>query len=96
MKKKILIGFIMITLLMVSGCDLFKCKSDADCDDGDPCTSEECQDGICVIGDSLAVGSDECPETQHCYGTCVVDDDCSPKDVCVCNAGSCAKRSSTS
>ncbi len=61
-----------------------ECTVDADCDDGDPCTTDTCESGSCSN-----VG---CPPGQVCGDTgcmagpeCTMDSDCGPTDACVQN-----------
>ncbi|MHC4697426.1 MAG: hypothetical protein ACYTFA_11840, partial [Planctomycetota bacterium] len=81
------------------------CQSDADCDDGDPCTTDICladgtcqntpdctSDADCDDGDSCT--NDSCGADGCCYNTpvCTSDGDCDDGNACTadtCGADSC-------
>ncbi len=79
------------------------CGSDADCDDGDPCTDDRCQQGACSHQFSCACQSDaDCDDGDPCtddrcqQGDCRYDDNaaaCDDGDACTrddtCAAGRC-------
>ena len=81
------------------GCDTC-CAVDADCDDGLPCTRDQCVDAACVSSDDPALCDDGDPCTEdacsggqcaHPAGTgelCDDGDPCTVGDVCA--AGTCA------
>ena len=59
-----------------------ECGSDAECDDGNPCTGDLCVDGTC---------SHEVNETDACddKNACTIDDSCLPSAVCAGTPVSC-------
>lgn len=63
------------------------CPSDQDCDDGDPCTDDDCSDGLCAstpIPD-CCVSDSECDDDDPCtLDVCVEDNRCATFDISNC------------
>ncbi len=61
------------------------CDDDADCDDGFACTTDSCDNGVCVYQTDDAV----CDDGQWCNGAerCVVDQGCQPGQPPDCDDG---------
>ena len=72
----------------IAGC----CSSDATCDDGDPCTTDVCEDGACVVsqGDPLLGCCDEnadCADSDPCTADLCVQNQCESIVIPGCGAG---------
>ena len=69
------------------------CGSIADCDDGNPCSDQDCQQGQCVysVYANCCAGAFECGGGEQCVGNgnaakcseCALDIDCPSSDPCV-------------
>ncbi len=64
-----------------------ECATDSDCDDGDPCTSNDCVGDVCVYtaivpccGNGIVEPGEQCdpPNDQACPGLCQSDCTCAP------------------
>ena len=73
--------------------DCIECEQDIDCLDGDPCTTDACDGGICVHTPVVCDDSDPCTVDVCVDGGCVYFDVvCDDNDPCtddVCVAGDC-------
>jgi hypothetical protein len=75
-----------------------ECADAGDCDDGDPCTADECVDGACVhapiepcCGNGVLEPGEECdpPADDNCPGACQPDCTCGAHPACTAGAGGC-------
>ena len=64
-------------IVTTSSMTITGCSAPMDCDDGNPCTVDACEDGVCTY--SFAEEGTPCPDASECNGA----ETCNGKGVCV-------------